>query len=237
MLGKTGLVGVTSFLLASPCFSGFYVGASVGPEGASFTRSAFVKSIGVPQASSSSAFSVVDRDHFSGLGVFGSIFGGYGWRHNRFYAAAEANANLSSVKYQLTNDEYMHQTFLKTEFTIRHSEGIGLLPGYFLSDTTLFYGRIGYANGRLRISESDPTIRSMSRNRSGIRYGLGIRHALTPRFTLMMDYSQIDYQRVQGSVYEPFGAVLKNTTIKAHTAQVGFGLIYNFDQPEPVYVK
>ncbi|CEK11550.1 Opacity protein and related surface antigens [Legionella hackeliae] len=114
---------------------------------------------------------------------------------------------------------------------------MGLLPGYYLSDTTVFYGRIGYANGRLKIVESDPTIRSMTKNRSGIRYGLGIRHALTPRFTLMMDYSQIDYERVTSSVFEPFGTVTKITKIRPHTAQVGFGIIYNFDQPEPVFVK
>ncbi|KTD11420.1 outer membrane protein [Legionella jamestowniensis] len=229
MLRKTTVGGLTLILAATPCFAGFYLGASVGPEGASFTQSAYV--------TRPNTFSVVDRNHFSGLGVFGSLFGGYAWRHKQFYLAGEVNGNISSVEYQLTNDEYLHQSFSKTYFNIRHSEGIGLLPGYFLADTTVFYGRIGYANGRLKIVESDPTIQSITKNRSGIRYGLGIRHALTSRFTFMMDYSQITYQSVKSSVFEPFGTVTKHTKIRPNTAQVGFGVIYNFDQPEPMYVK
>ncbi|WED43551.1 outer membrane protein [Legionella cardiaca] len=241
MLGKICLVGLTSFLVATPCFSGFYAGASVGPEGAHFVQKAFVRRVDVNPSPGTTAaqgsFSVVDKNRFSGVGVFGSIFAGYGYKYNQYYLAGEVNGNLSSVKYQLTNDEYIHSTFAKTYFTIKHSEGISLLPGYFLSESTLFYGRIGYANGRLKISESDPTIRSATKNRSGIRYGLGIRHALTPRLTLMMDYSQINYQSITGSVVEPFGMVYKKTKITPNTAQVGFGLIYNFDQPENVFVK
>ncbi|KTC84485.1 outer membrane protein [Legionella brunensis] len=238
MLRKGLLVGITSFLLTPPCFSGFYAGASVGPEGAHFSQKAFVVRTGTSGSDDRQGiFSVVDKNHFSGVGVFGSIFGGYGWTHNQYYLAGEINGNLSSVKYQLTNDEYIHQNFSKTYFTIKHSAGVSLLPGYFLSNDTLFYGRIGYANGRLKISESDPTIRSMTKNRSGIRYGLGIRHAFTPKWTLMMDYSQINYKSVTSSVFEPFGMVLKDTRIKPNTAQVGFGLIYNFDQPQEVYVK
>ncbi|CEK11549.1 hypothetical protein [Legionella hackeliae] len=65
MLRKTTVVAMTSLLLSAPCFSGLYLGASVGPEGASFTQSAYV--------TRPNTFSVVDRNHFSGLGVFGSI--------------------------------------------------------------------------------------------------------------------------------------------------------------------
>jgi outer membrane immunogenic protein len=215
-------------MLTTPCFSGLYVGAGVGPEGASFSQKSHVVGFN---------FNVVDKEHFSGTGVFGTLFAGYGVIYNQYYLAVEGNANLSSVQYKLSNDEYVHRNFVKTTFTIKNSEGVSLLPGLFLSEDTLLYGRVGYINGRLKIRESDPTIRSMTKNRNGIRYGVGIRHNLTNEWTLMMDYSQINYASVKSTVFEPFGGVLKQTRITANTAQVGFGIIYNFDVPKKAYVK
>lgn len=235
MLRKTSIAGVISLLLAPSCFAGFYVGASVGPEGASFSQKAHV--VRYAPDGGPGTFNVVDKQHFSGLGVFGSIFAGYGWTYNRFYLAGEVNANISSLQYKLTNTEYINSTVSKTTFEIKNSEGVSLLPGYFLSDNTLVYARVGYANGKLKIVESDPTIKSFNKNRNGIRYGLGIKHNLTTQWALMMDYSQINYSSVKGSTFEPIGGVLKTTKITPNTAQVGFGVIYNFDQPQPVYVK
>ncbi|CDZ78014.1 Opacity protein antigens [Legionella massiliensis] len=229
MLRKTTLCAALGLIFSSSCFSGFYLGVGAGPEGASFSQKAHVVRPGT--------FDVVDKNHFSGLGGFGTVFGGYGWKYNRYYLAGEVNANISSVEYKLTNDEYVHGTTSKTTFTVKNSEGVSLLPGFFLSNDTWFYGRIGYANGHIKIRESDPTIRSASTNRGGIRYGLGVRHNLTERWTLMMDYSQINYGGIRSSVYEPNGGVLKNTKITTNTAQVAFGVMYNFDVPQKVYVK
>lgn len=234
MLRKTIIASAFS-LLASPSFSGVYVGAAVGPEGASFTQSSHVTRLG--SLAHPDTFNVVDREHFAGLGVFGSLFAGYSRVYNRYYVAVEGNANLSSLTYKLVNDEYVHQNFSKTTFTIKNSEGVSLLPGFFLSDNTLFYGRVGYINGRLKISESDPSIRSMTKNRSGIRYGAGLRHDLTEQWTVMMDYSQINYDSVKSKVYDPFGDVTKRSKIRANTAQVAFGVLYNFDKPKKAYVK
>lgn len=145
--------------------------------------------------------------------------------------AGELNANLSSVKYQYINDELVHNNFAKTTFTVKHSEGISLLPGYFLTDTTLLYGRVGYANGKIKIKESDPSIRSFNRNQGGLRFGLGLKQDLTPKLALRMEYSQINYRQLNSSVYDPVGRVLKDTVITPYTAQVAFGVVYSFDQP------
>lgn len=229
MLRKIPLISCLSLLITTSCFAGFYVGASVGPEGALFTQKSHVVRPG--------SFDVIDKEHFAGTGVFGSIFAGYGLTYKRYYLAGEINANLSSLEYDLTNKEFLHLTFSKTYFTIRSSEGVSLLPGYFISDNTLVYARIGYANGRLKISESDPTINSGTTNRNGIRYGVGIKHAFTPRLALRMDYSQIHYSTVQSSAFEAVGGVSKYTKISPDTAQVGFGLVLNFDEPAKVYEK
>jgi len=238
MLRKTNTATVLALLLTTPCFAGFYVGGSIGPEGADFSQKSHVTRYGtVPNNSGSSVndrvisgpFDVVDREHFAGTGLFGSLLAGYAWKFDRVYLAAEANANLSSVKYKLVNDEYIHHNFSKSTVTIKNSEGISILPGYYLTDTTVFYGRVGYVNGRLKIVESDPSVRSFNTNRNGIRYGLGVRQTLTPKLTGLIEYSQINYQSVTSSVYDPFGMVRKDSRIIPHTAQVAFGLLYNFE--------
>lgn len=223
------LLGIASLLLANPCFSGFYLGGGLGPEGAHFTQKAHVVRPG--------SFDVWDTQHFSGIGVFGTLFGGYGLRYNQYYLAGEINANISSVEYKLINDELVHGNFSKTTFTVKNSEGVSLLPGFFLSDLFLAYGRVGYANGRVKINDSDPTIKSSSSNRSGIRYGAGVRYNMIDRWTLMMDYSQINYSKIKSHVFEPFGGVTKDTKIYPNTAQVAFGIIYNFDTPKKAFVK
>lgn len=228
MLRKTFASLLLTTLFAEPTFAGFYAGIAAGPEGAYFSQKSRVTRLGT--------FDVIDKEHFAGIGGFGSLFVGYGQQYNQYYLALEANANLSSVKYQLTNDEYIHQTFSKTTFRIRNSEGISLLPGYFLTNKTLAYARIGYINGRLKIVDADPTVGNFKKNLNGIRYGLGLKHDLTSKLALRMDYSQVNYGRVRGVVFEPFGMVSKATRISSHTAQVAFGLIYNFDEPQ-VYTK
>jgi outer membrane immunogenic protein len=229
MLKKAYLIGALSLLSTSPCFSGFYVGAAVGPEILHFNQSSHVKRIGT--------FDVIDRNSFSGVGAVGDFFGGYGLTYGNYYIAVEGNGNVSSVEYKLTNNEYVHHSRSRTTFTVRNSEGVSLLPGYFLSENTLFYTRVAYANGRVKTHESDPTIRSRTKNSNGIRYGAGVRHNWTDRWTLMMDYSLVNYQNLHSSVYEPFGGVSKKTTITPNTAQVVFGAIYNFDVPQKAFVK
>ena len=230
MLRKIYWSSAVSLLLASPAFSGFYVGAGIGPEFAQFTQKAHV-------FDTHNNFNVIDVEHFSGTGVFGTFFGGYSWIYNRFYLAGEANFNPSSVKYQLTNYEYIHQNFSKTFFTINYSEGVSALPGFLLTDDTVVYGRIGYANGRVSLHDSDPTVRSATANRSGIRYGAGVRYGLGNQWSLMVDYSQINYGKFRSHVFEPNGGVTKNTRIYPLSAQFAFGFIYNFDKPQTVFVK
>lgn len=228
ILKKLIAIGSLYSLFTAPSFAGFYLGAGIGPEGLHFNQNAHVTRLGT--------FDVIDRNSFSGTGVFGTLIGGYGRTYNRWYAALEGNANWSSVQYKLTNNEYVNRNFLKSTFTVKNSEGVSLLPGILLAENALFYGRIGYANGYVKIHDSDPTIKSQTKNTNGIRYGLGFRYQFNPKWTAMMDYSQINYQNLHSTVFEPFGGVLKKTTISPNTAQVAFALLYNFDRPQ-AYVK
>ncbi|MFI4919229.1 MAG: outer membrane protein [Legionellales bacterium] len=235
MLRKMSQTAMLSLMFTAPSFAGVYIGASVGPEGASFSQKSHV--VGQNSHQPQGVFNVYATNHFSGIGVFGSLFGGYAWSSQRYYLAGEINGNLSSVKYKLTNDELIHQNFAKTTFTIKSSEGVSLLPGFFFSDNTLFYARVGYANGHVKLAEgADPSIQSMTKNLSGCRYGVGVRHSLTAQWSLMMDYSQINYGHLTSHTFDPIGGVTKDTKITPSTAQLALGAIYSFDRPA-VYTK
>lgn len=215
------LVTTNLLLFSITVQAGVYVGATTGPEGVLFSQKSHVTRPGT--------FDVVDKQHLGGVGIFGSAFAGINTIRNQWSLAAEVNANLSSVNYLLTNDEYINGTSSKTRLSIHNSEGISILPGYFLGSSTLVYSRIGYTNAHLKIRESDPSIKSVTTDKAGIRYGLGIKHSLNTKWQLIMDYSQINFNSIKSRVYDPLGMVTKTTKITPNTAQVGVGLIYNFD--------
>lgn len=230
MLRKIYWGSVVSLLLVNPSFAGFYVGAGFGPEYAQFTQKTHV-------FDNFGDFNAIDEENFSGAGVFGTFFGGYSWVRNRFYLAVEGNFNPSSLQYRLVNKEYIHHNFKKTTFTIHYSEGVSALPGFFLTESAVVYGRIGYANGHVALHNSDETIHSSVANRNGIRYGAGVRYNLTPQWTMMADFSQTNYEKFSSHFFDPFGGVTKNSRIYPVSAQLAFGVIYNFEKPKAAFVK
>jgi len=209
----------------SPCFAGYYAGFAVGPQYAFYHQKAHVLGRG-PNAMSN--FDVLATNQFSGVGVQGSVLGGYDMIFPRgYYLAAEADLNLSSAEYLLTNDELQRGNFAKSYFTIGSSLGLSVLPGFALTPTTLLYGRLGYANGGLKIVEgADPSIQNGNQRVSGISYGFGIRHALQPSWILMIDCRQINYQAFKS--YTADAQVEKYTQIQPNTAQVMVGLLYHW---------
>lgn len=54
------------------------------------------------------------------------------------YLAGEVNGNISFFEYKLTNTEYLHGTLSQTTFTIKNSEGISVLPDFFLQKIPYF---------------------------------------------------------------------------------------------------
>ena len=223
--------GLLSLTLITPSFAGFYTGAAIGPEGARFSQKAFVTQTGA------SFLSTVDTEQHSGVGGFGSIFAGYSGTHERFYLAGELNANLSTLKYSQGNNEYFFGSYSRTIFRINRSFGASILPGYLVTNNTLLYARLGYTNGHLKVSEGDTSIGSFHKDLDGFRYGVGMQHALTPRLAIRMDYSQIDYKSVNRATFDPVGVVTKQTKISPYTAQVAFGLIYQFDAPAALHTS
>lgn len=232
---KNSSLILVSLIAASPSFAGFYVGFGGGPEGGIFHQRTHVvgNSVNPPvDVNVVGAFNVIATNNLAATGGFGSLFAGYGWQRDRYFLAAEINGNLSTLQYTLTNDEYINRNFAETHFTIKSSEGISLLPGFFLADTTLLYGRIGYANGHVKIVEgADPSIQSSTNNLNGVRYGIGMSHEFAPAWAFRMEYSQISYSNINSFTSFPLAGVTKATTISPTTGQVAFEVMYEFDRP------
>jgi outer membrane immunogenic protein len=218
MLKKISFI---TFLLAcsAPAWSnGFYLGGGFGPEIASFNQSATVKQPG--------NFNVKDTTYLSGTGIFGSLFGGYAVVYSAFYLAGEVNANMSSVTFDSSNYEFLHSSTANTHYRMQYGFGLSILPGYIFTPATLFYGRLGYANGNFNISTNDTSLAKTKKNLSGLRFGVGINQSLSQQIAMRMEYSQVNYRSTSFSVVD--GTTTKTTSIKPTTGQVEFGLVYKF---------
>lgn len=199
----------------------FYVGVGAGPEMVDFNSNSVV--------SSPSNFFVTNNSHLSGTGFFGSIFGGYAWIHQAFYLAGEAKLDVTNVKSQASNNEFIHQSFSTAYYRMRRDISFSVLPGYLFTPTTLFYGRLGYSLAYFNISSTDASLSNMNKNLSGIGFGLGINQALNQQFSLRLEYSQVYYQSTSSTTLDRLSNVQKNTNIAPTTGQAEFALLYHFN--------
>lgn len=223
MLRKYSVALIIS-LLSNSCFSDSYIGAAVGPEGAMFTRTGHIFG-----TFNSASVDAINKNHFAGFGGFGSIFAGYGFKLKQFYLAGELNANLSSVKYDFIDAERFSGDVEKRSYTVKYSESFSILPGLFLSPKTLFYARLGVVNARIDINQENIIVPDAHTNRLGFRYGLGMRHHFSPRWAMMLEYSQINYQSINNTASIPVSGLTLKTSMTPYTGQAAFGLLYYFD--------
>lgn len=235
MITRTGLFAFSLLTFSTVSWGGceFYVGLGVGPESANYRQKSSV--IQATPFNAITNFDVIDKTHLAGKGWFGSLFAGYAMQFSpcdtdceKLYLALEANADIRSVKFKSSNDEVLHLNFNHTAYKMGRNFGISLLPGYLLTDCTLFYVRVGYANGRFSLATTDISLVNMHKNLNGFRYGLGIRQEINECFAIRMDYSHINYKRVKMFTFDPVGFTSKSTSIKPTTNRFELGVIYTF---------
>lgn len=214
-------------MLSASAFSGFYVGGGVGPEMGNFSFDARVLH--------ANDLNVVNKTNVGARGAFVSVFAGYGEKirgprpdSQPFYLGGEINVNASSLESTSVNREYVNQAFSNTEYQMSNSFGVSILPGFLFTDATLFFARFGFVRGNFKIYTNDISLAPTNKYLDGIRYGLGIKQTVYKQFSVIMDYSQITYQGVKRSATDISSSVTKNSTFSPTTAQVEFGLIYNF---------
>lgn len=206
---------------------GFYIGAGVGPDSVDFTQRAHVVIPGEPGFPASE--DILTKVHLAATGVFGTLFVGVEKLFNRFYLAAEINGNISSVEHSQFNDEFVHKNFSSQFVKIKNSFGISILPGFQFNPNTLFYGRLGYTNSLVQQKTSDVSLVNFSHRFNGFRYGLGVKQAITDRFSVRIEYSRISYGNTAGFTIDPLSLVTKDTQLIPNQQLVEFGVIYNFD--------
>lgn len=211
--------------------AGFYVGAGLGPDYASFKVDARIKEIHNGRAS----FDVKNGEQLAGTGAFGTIFAGYGrrlsdwgFKPNNYYLGGELNANLSTLQHQNFNNEFVHMSFSSTNYRMRYGFGASILPGYLFTDATLFYGRVGYANANFKVSTSDASLKDIDRNLSGFRWGFGLQQALATRIAMRVEYSNTLYSSTSISTFDRLSTVSKTVQFAPNENEVEFGIVYNF---------
>ncbi len=224
MLKKINVFGAGLFIFATTINAGFYGGAGIGSDTVDFTQRSTLSTIsdGIHPVD----FSVINKSHLSGTGVFGTLFIGFEKLYNKFYIAGEVNGNISSVTHTEFNHEFIHLNFADTFIKIQNSFGISALPGFQFTPNTLFYGRLGWTNSKIQQNTGDLSLAGFSVRRDGFRYGLGVKQAITERVALRMDYSRIAYSSIQTNTND--GVVPKKTQLTPNQQLVEFGVIINF---------
>jgi outer membrane immunogenic protein len=221
MLRKTSVAALllASFSTSAWC-GGFYIGLGGGPDLVNFKQTSYVSD------GTFGNFNVKNLSHPAGSGLFGSLFGGYAWTRNQLYLAGEANIDISSVDARSENDEYLHMNFVHTDLKMQDAYGFSLLPGFKVTNTTLFYGRVGYTNSNLKISTNETTLANINTRLNGLRLGLGINQTFNQNFSGRFEYAHSAYQDAKFTVVD--GGVSKATTINPQADQVMFAVIYTF---------
>lgn len=215
------VVFLTHALLLGTADAAVYMGAGLGSDTIDFKQSAHIVR---PMD-----FDVVDQSHLSGTGVFGTVFAGYACQHDKWYLAAEINANLSSSAFSASNVERLRGNSSSTQYKLKNSVGLSVLPGYFLAENTLLYLRLAYANARLQVQTSDSSLQNVSHRSGGIRYGLGLRQSINKRFSFRVDYSVANFKQTQMRTFDSLSSTTKLTTLSPREQLVELAMIYTFD--------
>lgn len=217
---------------------GYYIGTGLGADTTDYLENAYIKQA----PDQPGVFSAINETHLAAEGLFGTLFGGYAFFHDRFYFAGEGNFNASTAKFDMTNKEFDHASkqISKTRFQILPSWGLSVLPGWLLlEETALIYGRFGYAGGIFVVDTSDTSLEDVDKVISGFRYGLGLEKRIYKNLGVRFEYSHIIYQTTTiFHVDTSNGAVTpKQTRIIPQSNQFEFSLIYRFDNKNAVGYK
>lgn len=210
---------------ASCAFNGFYTGLGIGDsETVGSTRSNGSNSIGVPGVFSNTG-SASARAGLRKSSVAGNIFAGYGSTWDCFYLGAEAYYKGAKSKTRHTESfsntlnvpsiTTVGGTFSGTSTThakLRNGEfGLDLRPGYLITPSTLFYGKVGVAFNRVSIRTTStfsasginfPSGASTSqsahakKNAGGLRLGAGLEKQFCSNWSIKADYTYTRFQRV-----------------------------------------
>ena len=109
---------------------------------------------------------------------------------------------------------------------IKNLWGISLEPGYYISDDTLAYLKLGYAQASSNLKIYGGGAESFGTSR-GFLYGAGLKHSISKDFFLGVEAYQINLGNAPGSVSNPSGFVNETHTNTPAVTYGGVSLGYN----------
>lgn len=229
MLNAKGLFSLSLFALSTICHANeeLYIGIGAGPETAIFKQNSVVTEPG--------NFAVVNKTILGGRGFFGSIFAGYAFNLcacsqnlSALYLALEANANLSSVQFKSFNLELDHSNYNNATYKLRDSYGLSLLPGFFLNEGLLVYGRLSYGFGNFYLNTTENVVPNVNAYFPFLRYGLGVRQCFCDNFSIRLEYSWATYKKTNLLGFDPDSSTTKYTVTAPKSNRFEIGLSYYF---------
>jgi opacity protein-like surface antigen len=126
----------------------------------------------------------------AGQGFTGGGYVGYGFQANRFYLGGEAEAELSSVDWNVERSPVGRIYSAQKTSTA----GLGLRAGYVVNNNVLIYARAGMVRSNFDFDYSFRGAEvSQSTSLDGVRIGGGIEFAVSEKMNVRLDYTQTEY--------------------------------------------
>lgn len=152
-------------------------------------------------------------------GYRGNLFLGYAYDIQCFHLGAEANAILRDISYQ------QRASVGSAKQTFRSFYGINFVPGYYLTQSTLLYGKAGFTNGHFKFSSINSTDVDYNKSKSlnGWDLGLGSEIFITKALGLRLEYTYTNFERATIRV----GSSTTKYTPSDHFFMLGID--YHFD--------
>jgi hypothetical protein len=200
------LVASATNVLAEGAFDGPYVQLGVGMV--SNTTKADLGLAG--EIISPNDLSLISSD-LSNDGAMGQILVGYSRNvSGKFNLAANAFYNFGNNKSGTLS---VVEGVARLDAKLKNVWGISIEPGFYFSDNTLGYVKLGYQEGDIKLNGNldtsnidlpvpDLTGYANTKSKGGaFLYGFGIKHLLTPNIYIGADVTRADYsnERLSGS--------------------------------------
>jgi len=140
---------------------------------------------------------------------------------NAGYGHSWGNFNLAGEFSYLGNPGKFNYTFLGTPVGVEH-EGhwaLSVLPGYKLNNSTMLFGRLGYAQGKSSLNIGGTVGEEKFK---GTMYGIGVKHAFNRKWSGVFEYQMLSMRSKDPATFGGF------TSLKPNPSGFVLGAQYSF---------
>lgn len=242
-----GCLAISSAIVSSNAFAGFYVGTEAGLKSiySSTSTNFIVNTSGIPGLGNVlhniTLTDHSDRGYGGGDGV---VYLGYerDFQHH-LYGAIEGMAEFNSI----TANEHSSISFpiiysgipiTAQELSIKNSFGLSIVPGVYFTDDLRWFVKAGVVYGRIHSKVTTPiTVANETDNEWGGQYGTGFDYTLTKHWSLRSEmlytsYGTFKHKNTQNLVIPSDSLiVIPITTSQSnglHAMAFNIGVTYHF---------